>query len=525
MVNLRKGGIIPIISITIIAIAFIISVIYLPGFLYTNNNVKYANDIVKRGTHIKYVIYASGEKQPYYIYRLLNAWYELGNYSKLLEKYRNVNFIIVLYRDYWSYWRDRLNKSLDWRALDIYNTLKIACNKIYLDIKIIDINESTITLNTTLIFVDGFAIMGKDYNQSVRIDSKWIKKSDHYFSEFKKLTLSRIIYVDRSSNEAYTGNGDYLGEWVFLLGKNDLAQRNILMLYSIMEDGILGYKANRTLSGVAFLLYLNSSVHGKSDYKIGSKVIKASNQIYMHGNLIRSRHIVVISEKYLNDYIRYFKENSIKLIKKLNCSSLILNKPILKYISKNKTLVITDDSRFIPDNLAYKPWKLIRKLITIKRTFNYPLNSNNTCTRIEYIHGVEYRGKTYVAFIGIPSLINISYSRSGILLYAYFKGVFGVLTEDQVIPSVISRAFGDTIFNSMILRRSVWIKLISLYDDHCCEHATTTDATEIDYLACIGGTSTDNSYGYASVSGTVLHSELCVAGDLMRGRLATDYVI
>lgn len=487
----------------------------------TKNMSRQRISALKKGLFLRYIIESEGNSQIDKAKWYISSEYLLGNYSSLVEENPSFNFILMLYRDYGEFIKD-FNKlsegKINHKVINIDKALKIACEKIYIDIKVLDVKDDLAVINISLIFSDGFALKGKLYDSKISVDSKWLDRGEYYYTEFSKLELSKIISLNLTTYEAYSSSYPHLGEWIFTLKESDLEHRYIPILYSTIDLVDVKYETRVPVTGIAEIILLDKENKAPSSYIINTFNIKPQDQIYTDKGFIPFKKVIEgIPEEYASEFINQFLSNRYTICKSGN----YYEEPLLEY--NNGTLIVFTGKYYDLMNIENKPWRIIPDIATSEEMILWNAHPELDIRSIEYLNGLEYGGNNYLIMHGNIFLRDVAYTKDGILLYINLRGPSGYTPLTFSLPSIITRTFDISPIYGEITKEEIHIRLVDKGIDPCCQHATSTSATDIDYIACISGSNPDSSLGYSSVAGRVVNPLLCAGPSTMLVKLGCEY--
>ena len=300
----------------------------------------------------------------------------------------NINFILTLRNSLFSNVTAKL--------------YRLGAESITITLRLVSENKTHYTVEVAIELSNVYTVIIRDKNLDGRYDDK--------------IELVDIVYVDKKTNEVVTRNGYGLGELVFSLRETPLRKTSYI-LYNI-QDWI--ETPSIPANGIATIVPVYPSLDNTNSYRI-NKVL--ANPEKLAGSI---GPFIIPSTKIANNITS--KEAREKLLRKC------IDKNIKCISYSNGTLVIAVDTiASTLQTIKYKPWKYIVELSHREVLDNY------TSTKIiEIYHGVEYRGKNYVA-VGAYNLEYILYDKNtGILLEAAWK----TSRLSEALPSTLTKLFG-----------------------------------------------------------------------------------
>ncbi|GEM_PF-2707164 len=406
--------------------------------------------VLREGMHLVYELepYGSIPKLPSFIINFhLNSIMKLLNLTRTSSDY---NFYVQLYNDY-----EELTAKPH-VVLNVSKLCEIVSERLLVEVKVNNIESGKIAVILSLIFINGYVRCGSNFKPLPVIDGKWIKVGNDYVASFSRLILSRNFVILLDSFDVIDGCGEHYGEWIFWIRKQDLQQKHVLLLYSLIEPVQMEYPFNGSdIKGLANLILLNTSQKAPYEYRVGNYTFPNRNQIYTKGSSILNVSALP-NEKTLYNVSYGMAKRIIDKIKK--CENLRIIAKLFPIIHEPETRKLILFKDIIPSivNLSNKPWSYISNLTCRCRIATINGTSVRICSKVR---GIRYYGNLYVAFIN-DGLEEISYSTSGLLLYIKLHVNNGNLYY-FALPYLIVKGFKITA-QSRVAGSKLLIKLIGI---------------------------------------------------------------
>jgi len=203
----------------------------------------------------------------------------LSNFTGVEFNRSNVNFYVVLHRDYNEFLDTVANMWNGSVSIDVERSCEIIAEKMYIVIRVINSTPNLLYLNLTLRFTNGAASCGPDYTQlPVIYGGEWSTHEDLNVVVFERLEVTRLLILDTESLEVISPSGEGYGEWPFWLGENDMTRNYTAIFYTVDETTIRD--SCSYVRGNAVLLRLNMSRTATTDYVEGNITITKDDQIF-----------------------------------------------------------------------------------------------------------------------------------------------------------------------------------------------------------------------------------------------------
>lgn len=316
---------------------------------------------------------------------------------------------------------------------------KIDADSVFLTLQVGQRTSGSWPVNVTLTFRNGSAVCGLGFGALPNVNSRWVLANGSYVGSFDSLNITKTVSVNASSDIASGPEDSPYGSWPLWLDTSTLEEKYPFITYGLL-DNVSGVEP---ATGLADVIFLNRSVSAPTDYLAAGVEVPADGQFFSNTSAFpRPQVIHNIPRAVAEEYIAAFLKQRTECLSIPRCSISLSEafapKSGPNNFYSNGSLYVDYSPLFLNATRLETPCGFVSKYSAGSTSINL---NGSSFQDYYYESGLSCGGTRYlsVGFQPIGILLNASYSRSGVLLYANVDARGNVLSA---LPTPVTRAFG-----------------------------------------------------------------------------------